>query len=261
VPTARISDARQEVHRKLADATGRNLGIHVHFRWSVLSVCPWAELEVYAGHAGHATVEHAFRTLPSMIKQALESLLRSFRGHGFAAAVSGMLSDCIARFDHSITADFTRMFPGGPAGLQGMSSTQIRHLFQDRMPGPGSQDLTAVARCLQGSTVIMTLTDPSKHNLWIANLGDSRAGVLASIRSSPVVLISRHLVLGSRTHAGDWSATFVTAPHDGNNPSEVRRIQNQHPGEPECMKDNRVVGFLAPTRCEHYVCIGNPHSS
>ena len=191
-----------------------------------------------------------------MIKQALESLLRSFRGHGFAAAVSGILSECITRFDHSITTDFTRMFPGGPAGLQSMSSTQIRHLFPDRMPGPGSQDLTAVTRCLQGSTVIMTLTDPSKHNLWIANLGDSQAGVLVLIRSSPVVLISRFqrcLVLGSRTQSGDWSAAFVTVPHDGNNPSEVRRIQNQHPGEPDCMKDNRIVGFLGPTRCELYV--------
>ncbi|KAF8482702.1 protein serine/threonine phosphatase 2C [Russula ochroleuca] len=194
--------------------------------WSALGL----NLEVYIGHAGHATVEHASRTLPSMIKQALESLIRSFRGHGFSAAVSGILSDCITRFDHSITTDFTRMFPGGPAGLQGMSSTQIRHLFQDRMSGPGPQNLTAVTRCLQGSTVIVTLTDPSKLNLWIANLGDSQA------------------VLGSRTLAGDWSAAFVSAPHDGNNPSEVLRIQNQHPGEPECMEDNRVVGFLGPTR-------------
>jgi pyruvate dehydrogenase phosphatase len=156
--------------------------------------------EVYmqdmAGHAGHATVEHAFRTLPSMIKQALESLLRSFRaghGHGgFSSAISGILSDCITRFDHSITTDFTRIFPGGPAALQGMSSTQIRHLFQDRgtmLSGPpvGSQDLTAVTRCLQGSTVIVTLTDPSKHNLWIANLGDSQTGMLCTFRLDPIL--------------------------------------------------------------------------
>ena len=92
-----------------------------------------------------------------MIKQALESLLRSFRGHGFPAAVSGLLSDCIA------------------ASLQSMSSAQIRHLFQDRASGP--RNLTAVTRCLQGSTVILTLTDPSRHNLWVANLGDCQAGV------------------------------------------------------------------------------------
>lgn len=70
-----------------------------------------------------------------------------------------------------------------------------------------------------------------------------------------------YLVLASRTHTGAWSATFVTAPHDGNNRSEVLRIRNQHPGEPECLEDNRIVGFLGPTRCEHfygfYVRIGN----
>jgi len=123
-------------------------------------------------------VDHASRTLPSMIRQALNSFLRSFRGQGFPAAVSGVLSDCITRFDQSITTDFTRMFPGGPASLQGMSSTQIRHLLQNRTSLP--QGMTVVTRCLQGSTVILTLTDPSKHNLWIANLGDGQAGVLIS---------------------------------------------------------------------------------
>ncbi|KAI0302560.1 protein serine/threonine phosphatase 2C [Russula brevipes] len=196
--------------------------------WRMPSGGIWVFTAIFDGHAGHATVEHASRTLPSMIRQALESLLRSFRGHGFPAAVSRLLSDCVTRFDHSITADFMRMFPGGPAGLQGMSATQVRNLFQDRTSG--AQNVTAATRCLQGSTVILTLTDPSKHNLWITNLGDCQA------------------VLGSRTHAGDWSATFVTATHDGDNPSEVLRIRSQHPGELECMEDNRIVGFLGPTR-------------
>lgn len=63
----------------------------------------------------------------------------------------------------------------------------------------------------------------------------------------------RHLVLGSRTHTGDWSAAFVTVPHNGDNPSEVLRIRNQHPGELECMQGNRIVGFLDPTRCEQFM--------
>jgi len=87
----------------------------------------WVFTAIFDGQCKYLLVEHAFRTLPSMIKQALESLLRSFRGHGFPAAVSGVLSDCITRFDHSITAEFTRMFPGGPAGLQSMSRAQIRY--------------------------------------------------------------------------------------------------------------------------------------
>ncbi|KAI9507891.1 protein serine/threonine phosphatase 2C [Russula earlei] len=196
--------------------------------WQMPSGGYWGFTAIFDGHAGHATVEHASRTLPSMIRQALDSLLRSFRGHGLPAAVSGVLSDCIAKFDNSITTDFTRMFPGGPVGLQNMSNAQIRHLFQDRTSG--SQNLTAATRCLQGSTVILTLTDPLKHNLWIANLGDCQAA------------------LGSRMHPGDWSTAFATTPHNGDNPSEVLRIRGQHPGEPECMMDDRIVGFLGPTR-------------
>ncbi|KAI0305512.1 protein serine/threonine phosphatase 2C [Multifurca ochricompacta] len=196
--------------------------------WQMPSGGTWTFTAIFDGHVGHATVEHAAQTLPSMVKHALESLLRSSKGHVCPAAVSGVLSDCIVRFDHSITADFIRLFPGGLAGLQGMTSSQIRYLFQDR--SSASQNLAAATRCLQGSTVLLTLMDPAKHNLWIANLGDCQA------------------VLGSRTHTGDWSPTFVTALHDGDNPSEVLRIRSQHPGERECMKDNRVVGFLGPTR-------------
>ena len=35
VPTARVSNPRPKVHRALADAFGRNLGVHGHFRRSV----------------------------------------------------------------------------------------------------------------------------------------------------------------------------------------------------------------------------------
>lgn len=136
-------------------------------------------------------MEHAARVLPGMIKQALDSLLRSSRGHASPSAVSGILSDCIVRFDRSITTDFMRMFPGGPDGLQRMSGAQIRRLFQDHTSG--SQNLAAATRCLQGSTALVTITDPAKHNLWIANLGDCQAGVSALMHASLVDLILRPL--------------------------------------------------------------------
>jgi pyruvate dehydrogenase phosphatase len=208
-------------------------------------------------------VEYAAQSLPALIKQALESLLVSSRGHVVPAAVSSVLSDCIIRFDHTITADFTRMFPGGPAGLQSMSTSQIRYLFQDRTSA--AQNLAAATRCLQGSTALLTLTDPSKQNLWIANLGDCQAGmsalpqVVSSLAQQSGVLISHHHrcpVLGSRTRAGDWAATFATTLHNGDNPSELLRIRNQHPGERECLVDNRIVGFLSPTRCERHLAVG-----
>ncbi len=149
-----------------------------------------ARLEAYLGHVGHATVEHAARVLPAMIKQALDMHLRSSRGHVSPSAVTGLLSDCIVKFDHSITTDFTRIFPGGPDGLQRMTGAQIRRLFHDRMSG--SQNLAAAVRCLQGCTVLVAITDPAKQNLWIANLGDSQAGALASAHTV-TSLVDLHL--------------------------------------------------------------------
>ena len=198
-------------------------------------------------------MEHAARVLPAMIKQALDVLLRSSRGHVSPSAVSGVLTDCIVKFDRSITTDFTRMFPGGPDGLQRMSSAQIRRIFQDR--ASGSQNMAAATRCLQGTTALITITDPTKQNIWIANLGDCQAGTrtdddsFVDLASRPIFLI----VLGTRSHTGDWTATFATTLHNGDNPSELHRIRSQHPpGERECVEDNRVVGFLSPTRCEHH---------
>jgi len=48
-------------------------------------------------------------------------------------------------------------------------------------------------------------------------------------------------------------------PHNGENPSEVLRIRNQHPGELECLVDNRIVGFLGPTRCELFLVGSRTH--
>lgn len=36
--------------------------------------------------------------------------------------------------------------------------------------------------------------------------------------------------------------------HNGNNPLECQRIKREHAGEDGCVSDNRVIGYLAPTR-------------
>jgi pyruvate dehydrogenase phosphatase len=41
---------------------------------------------------------------------------------------------------------------------------------------------------------------------------------------------------------------IVNSAHNCNNPSESQRIQQEHPSEQGCVCDNRVLGYLAPTR-------------
>ncbi|KAI0319187.1 protein serine/threonine phosphatase 2C [Amylostereum chailletii] len=188
----------------------------------------WIFNAVFDGHVGHATVEHALRSIPPSIRRALDAHLHAHRGTFSPDAVSAILSDAITRFDSSLVDDFVSLFPGGAAGLQRMSDEHIRQLFLDR--SVGAQNSASAVRCLHGTTALLSLTDPSREHLWIANVGDCQA------------------VLGSRDAHGQWTTRFMTALHDGDNPSELSRIQAEHPGERDCCRDNRVIGFLGPTR-------------
>jgi hypothetical protein len=47
----------------------------------------------------------------------------------------------------------------------------------------------------------------------------------------------------------DWDIEVLTTNHNGDNIDELERVRKAHPGEPECIVDNRVLGALAPTRC------------
>lgn len=47
----------------------------------------------------------------------------------------------------------------------------------------------------------------------------------------------------------DWMIDHLTTEHNGDNDAEVERVQQAHPGEPECVLDRRVLGALAPFRC------------
>ena len=50
--------------------------------------------------------------------------------------------------------------------------------------------------------------------------------------------------------AKEWIVEILTTNHNGDNDAELERVQRDHPGEPECVLDRRVLGALAPTRCK-----------
>lgn len=77
-------------------------------------------------------------------------------------------------------------------------------------------------------------------------LEDCRAGMCLGIptvtKSDPTA------VLGYRNE-GEWLGCQINSLHEASNPSEVRRICAAHPDE-DPIQDNRVLGFLEPTRGE-----------
>lgn len=47
----------------------------------------------------------------------------------------------------------------------------------------------------------------------------------------------------------DWEVKVLTTEHNGFNEAEIERVKAEHPGEPDCVIDRRVLGALAPFRC------------
>ncbi|KAG8213848.1 phosphatase 2C-like domain-containing protein [Butyriboletus roseoflavus] len=185
----------------------------------------WQFNAVYDGHCGHDTVNFVCKRLPSMIRISLQALLSSSTDTvPSSELVSEALANAIRHLDDSIRSHLFDFLPCDR--LCELSPDQLREHIQRHE----SEWETISARCTQGATVIFSLLDPSKRNLWIVNLGDSQA-VLARKRAS-----------------GEWSGFAVNSLHNGSNPLECQRIMREHPGERSCVSDNRVIGYLAPTR-------------
>lgn len=54
----------------------------------------------------------------------------------------------------------------------------------------------------------------------------------------------------SETAHKKWNFEILTSVHNGENELEIERVQGEHPGEPECVVDGRVLGAIAPFRCK-----------
>lgn len=87
-----------------------------------------------------------------------------------------------------------------------------------------------LAPALSGSCALLSFYDSKSKLLRVACTGDSRA------------------VLGRRTASGKWTATALSVDQTGSNPDEVARMRKEHPGEPQVIRNGRVLGGLEPTR-------------
>lgn len=134
------------------------------------------------GHCGHDTVNFVCKRLPSMIRMSLQALLSSSTGTlPSSELVSEALANAIRHLDDSIRSDLFDFLPCDH--LSGLSPDKLREHIQRHE----SEWETISARCTQGATVLFSLLDPFKRNLWVVNLGDSQAG---SHRRAPERLFS-----------------------------------------------------------------------
>ncbi|KIJ45828.1 hypothetical protein M422DRAFT_226899 [Sphaerobolus stellatus SS14] len=185
----------------------------------------WKFIAVLDGHGGHDTVDFTAEDLPRRVKGKLEELLLTEEVQTYPEAVLSALEQAILEVDNQLITDLLNLFPGGLDGLHTLSQEEIDKIIND-----GGERLKKVHRCMRGTTVLVALIDPTGENLWIANLGDCEA------------------LLGTPSQSNVWKTFRITKNHGGNDPEEVQRIQAEHPGEEECILNNRVLGAIAVTR-------------
>ncbi|GLB37218.1 putative protein serine threonine phosphatase 2C [Lyophyllum shimeji] len=191
-----------------------------------LSNGTWQFRVVLDGHAGHDTVEHTLRTLPVIIRAALEGLVLE-NEESSVEAVSRILSDAISSLDDNLTNDLLDLFPDVDA-VSKLSDDEIRRTINDQESGGKKSSI--VMRCMRGTTVLASLVDPTRSNIWVASLGDCQAA------------------LGTRQADGRWETSVLSSYHNGANARERERVMSEHPGELECVIDGRVLGAIAVTR-------------
>ena len=140
------------------------------------------------GHAGHETVDYLVDALPAIMEKLLKSSLsEAVDGSLPPTSVSQILVDAISEVDEAITRDILNLFPGGPESIQQLSDEQINAIANDF--DAGGVNNAKILRGLRGSTVLASLIDPKRENVWVASLGDCQAGKNLKISIIPVILI------------------------------------------------------------------------
>ncbi|ESK85253.1 mitochondrial type 2c protein phosphatase involved in regulation of pyruvate dehydrogenase activity [Moniliophthora roreri MCA 2997] len=188
----------------------------------------WSLTGVFDGHLGDVTVEHVSHHLPIIIQEFLQNAFENEPSRlSDPAFISQSFSRSITAFDKAIAGDVLNLF-GGIEGLSNYTDAQIRQVINDQHRG--GHNYTKARLNMYGTTALVALVDPDHNHLWIANVGDCKA------------------ILVSPMEGDDWEINVLTTDHNGDNDAEVERVRQQHPDEPECVVDRRVLGALAPFR-------------
>lgn len=187
----------------------------------------WSLTGVFDGHLGDVTVEHVAHHLPIIIQEFLERADPAKLGD--PTFISSLFSQSIVTFDEAIAGDVLDLFGGSVEQLKDYSDAEIRKIINDQHSG--GANFRKARLNMYGTTALVALVDPEHLHLWVANLGDCQA------------------ILVSPVNDFDYKVQVLTTTHNGHNDAELDRVRSQHPGEPECIVERRVLGALAPTRC------------
>ncbi|KAH8697155.1 phophatase 2C family protein [Talaromyces proteolyticus] len=174
----------------------------------------WMFWGVFDGHSGWTTSAKLRNVLISYVARELNT---TYKAVSTDPSVGMPSPEAV---DEAIKRGFVRL------------DNDIVYESVDRVMKSNSRRAAAeiLAPALSGSCALLAFYDSSSKDLRIACAGDSRA------------------VLGSRGPRGKWVATALSEDQTGGTPSEIRRLQTEHPGEPHVVRNGRILGQLEPSR-------------
>ena len=137
-----------------------------------------------------------------------------------AATDPSLLTPSSTAVDAAIKQGFVRL------------DNDIVHNSAEKVLKSNSRSVAAemLAPALSGSCALLAFYDSQAKDLKVACAGDSRA------------------VLGRRGPSGKWSATPLSEDQTGGTPSEMKRLREEHPNEPNVVRNGRILGQLEPSR-------------
>lgn len=174
----------------------------------------WMFWGVFDGHSGWTTSAKLRQALISFVARELNS---TYRAAASSPTTPFPSPDAI---DLAIKQGFIRL------------DNEIVHESVQKVTKSGSKRLAAelLAPALSGSCALLSFYDSHSKTLRVACTGDSRA------------------VLGRRGPKGKWVATPLSEDQTGGTPSEIKRLQAEHPGEDNVVRNGRILGNLEPSR-------------
>ncbi|KAF4601197.1 hypothetical protein EYR38_005847 [Pleurotus pulmonarius] len=209
----------------------------------------WLFYTVMDGHGGYETSQLLSRVLINAVALELSSLipkpktstqssyLRSIwptsspttpaiSSDSNPSVVSEAIQNAFKKLDSELINAPLRVLANNMDG-QSFKDKKIPDLSQHPMA------LQTMLPAISGSCALMALFDTAHRNLYVACTGDSRA--VAGVWEP------------TDDGKGSWRIEVLSEDQTGRNPSEIQRVQAEHPGE-QVVREGRILGGLEPSR-------------
>ncbi|KAF8901564.1 phosphatase 2C-like domain-containing protein [Mucidula mucida] len=177
-------------------------------------------ISIFDGHLTSEVSEHASQNLPQAIAGRISADISQ-------TDIPHIMKTAIEEFDKSLLLNFTKLFDDGEDFSD--KKWDARSEIYKVVGYQGDQTFTDARLAIVGSTALIAYIKSAKTHVWVASLGDSDA------------------VCG-RLQGDKWVPIILSSSHNTNNPEEVRRIEQEHPGETNFFKYDRLLGWLGVTR-------------